>query len=59
MWVSVCDYVTKHVVLTLKAASQLDAMCAILGVQCECTVCIEIGLGVTFLNQLHSQINLK
>ena len=33
-----CDYVTKHVVLTLKAASQFDAMCAILGVQCKCTV---------------------
>ena len=41
-----CDYVAKHVVLTLKAASQFDAICAILGVQCKCTVCIEIGLGV-------------
>ena len=53
-----CDYVTKHVVQTLKAASQFDAMCAILGVQCECTMCIGIGLGV-FLHQLHLQINLK
>ena len=53
-----CDYVTKHVVLTLKAASQFDALCAILGVQCKCTVCIGIGLGV-FLHQLHSLINLK
>ena len=52
-----CDYVTKEVVLTLKAASQFDATCAI-GVQCKCIVCIGIGLGV-FLHQLHSQINLK
>ena len=35
-----CDNVIKHAVLTLKAASQFDSMCAILGVQCKCTVCI-------------------
>ena len=52
-----CDYVTKHVVLTLKAASQFDAVSAILGVQCKCTVCVGLGLVVcVFLHQLCSQI---